>query len=96
MEVPCRLLQRSLDHPGIATSSPSTPESRAYLYFTGVDTLTLYAVARDTYGSAELWVDGQRSGTFNLYSANVKYNVPYTVTGLNPTKDMCWKCGSRI
>ncbi len=63
------------------------PKSRAYLYFTGVDTLTLYAVARDTYGSAELWVDGQRRGTFNLYSANVKYNVPYTITGLNPTKD---------
>jgi hypothetical protein len=61
------------------------PDARAYLYFTGADTLTLYAVAKYTYGSAELWVDGQLKGTFNLYSGATKYNVPYTITGMNPT-----------
>ncbi len=62
------------------------PDSRAYLYFTGVDTLRLYAVAKYTYGSMEMWVDGKLMGTFNLYSGSTKFNVPYTITGMNPDK----------
>jgi hypothetical protein len=64
----------------------SHPNARAYLYFTGVDTVRLYAAARSGYGTMEMWVDGKLMGEFKLTSGSTKWNVPYTVTGMNPEK----------
>ncbi|MBI5957854.1 MAG: hypothetical protein HY866_03905, partial [Chloroflexi bacterium] len=56
-------------------------QARAYLYFTGADSLTLYATAGG-YGAADLYVNGLFKGTFVQKGATT-YNIPFTLTGFD-------------
>ncbi len=57
-------------------------QARAYLSFIGADTVTLYGVAKSTYGAADIYVDGTLYGS--LYLKGPAYrSTPYTVTGLD-------------
>jgi hypothetical protein len=63
------------------------PNARAYLYFTGADSLTIYGVS-GTFGAADIYINGELKGTF-IEKGVFGYNRPYTVTGLDPGRTNC-------
>lgn len=62
----------------------SHPLSRAYLYFTDADALTIYGV-RGPFGVMDIYVNGEKRGSFNE-SGGIAFDKPYTVTGLDPNR----------
>lgn len=59
-------------------------DARAYLYFTGADSLSLYATSKGAYGVADIYINGNLVGSFNQRGAT-GYGHPYTVTNLSAT-----------
>ncbi|NDJ74703.1 MAG: hypothetical protein GYB65_00475, partial [Chloroflexi bacterium] len=73
----------------LATTGPSgghlilsnKPNARAYFYFTGADSITVYGAAY-TIGTADLYVNNKFKGSFNQYGS-LAFNLPYTLTGFD-------------
>lgn len=56
--------------------------ARAYLYFTEVDTITLYGIANPAMGAADIYVNNELKGTFILNHSQAQYDQPFTITDL--------------
>ncbi|MBN2304092.1 MAG: hypothetical protein JXQ72_06440, partial [Anaerolineae bacterium] len=60
------------------------PDARAYLYFSGADSATIYAATKSNMGAMDIYVNGLQVGMFYL-KGRTGYARPYTITGLPPT-----------
>jgi hypothetical protein len=56
-------------------------QARAYLYFSGADSLTFFGTAGG-YGAIDFYINGQFKGTF-VEKGSTTYNVPFTLTGFS-------------
>lgn len=61
----------------------SHADDRAYLYFTGADSATIYGVSSGGFGAADIYVNGELVGTF-VQKGRTGYGHPFTITGMNP------------
>jgi hypothetical protein len=60
----------------------SHPDARAYLYFTGANTLTLYGLSSSSYGVMDIFINGKLKGQF-VEKGKRGYNYPFTISSLD-------------